>query len=213
MGQRAPVPVDVRSGRVAGRTQGLQLVLHVPRDQVRGRIEPAGSHPGGSDLVRAGRDRRRRRTGSVGPRADAEPLRKSVPCRAALVRREASGRVARPGECEAGERSIRGHDGDPVRLLRDRDDPDATHQQPPRLQVPGAAVIRIIDGLLPEAVFLSRDLAQLVERHPYKVDVIGSSPVVPTKSYNLRTSDGQVVRILRPRSSFRFFGFFLPVFR
>ena len=25
-----------------------------------------------------------------------------------------------------------------------------------------------------------RDLAQLVERHPYKVDVIGSSPVVPT---------------------------------
>jgi hypothetical protein len=25
-----------------------------------------------------------------------------------------------------------------------------------------------------------RDLAQLVERHPYKVDVIGSIPVVPT---------------------------------
>lgn len=26
----------------------------------------------------------------------------------------------------------------------------------------------------------SRGLAQLVERHPYKVDVIGSSPVAPT---------------------------------
>lgn len=26
----------------------------------------------------------------------------------------------------------------------------------------------------------NRDLAQLVERHPYKVDVIGSNPVVPT---------------------------------
>ena len=27
-----------------------------------------------------------------------------------------------------------------------------------------------------------RELAQLVERHPYKVDVAGSNPVLPTKS-------------------------------
>lgn len=26
-----------------------------------------------------------------------------------------------------------------------------------------------------------RELAQLVERHPYKVDVAGSNPVLPTK--------------------------------
>lgn len=26
-----------------------------------------------------------------------------------------------------------------------------------------------------------RELAQLVERHPYKVDVVGSSPAFPTK--------------------------------
>lgn len=29
-------------------------------------------------------------------------------------------------------------------------------------------------------VLYHRELAQLVERHPYKVDVIGSSPVLPT---------------------------------
>jgi hypothetical protein len=28
--------------------------------------------------------------------------------------------------------------------------------------------------------FRDRGIAQLVERHPYKVDVIGSSPVAPT---------------------------------
>jgi hypothetical protein len=31
---------------------------------------------------------------------------------------------------------------------------------------------------------LSRGLAQLVERHPYKVDVAGSSPVPPTEFSN-----------------------------
>lgn len=30
-------------------------------------------------------------------------------------------------------------------------------------------------------VKLNRELAQLVERHPYKVDVAGSNPVLPTK--------------------------------
>jgi hypothetical protein len=29
-----------------------------------------------------------------------------------------------------------------------------------------------------------RELAQLVERHPYKVDVVGSSPAFPTKIKN-----------------------------
>lgn len=28
---------------------------------------------------------------------------------------------------------------------------------------------------------INRELAQLVERHPYKVDVAGSNPVLPTK--------------------------------
>ena len=43
-----------------------------------------------------------------------------------------------------------------------------------------------------EELFVSRELAQLVERHPYKVDVIGSTPVFPTISSNLRTRNGQV---------------------
>src|SRR5678816_742489 len=30
----------------------------------------------------------------------------------------------------------------------------------------------------------NRELAQLVERHPYKVDVAGSNPVLPTKYQN-----------------------------
>ncbi len=29
-------------------------------------------------------------------------------------------------------------------------------------------------------LFTNRELAQLVERHPYKVDVAGSNPVLPT---------------------------------
>lgn len=29
-------------------------------------------------------------------------------------------------------------------------------------------------------LFYHRELAQLVERHPYKVDVAGSNPVLPT---------------------------------
>ena len=32
-----------------------------------------------------------------------------------------------------------------------------------------------------ESVKSNRELAQLVERHPYKVDVVGSSPAFPTK--------------------------------
>ena len=38
-----------------------------------------------------------------------------------------------------------------------------------------------------------RRLAQLVERHPYKVDVIGSNPVSPTKSKARRTHDIHLV--------------------
>ena len=42
----------------------------------------------------------------------------------------------------------------------------------------------------------------MVERHPYKVDVAGSNPVLPTKSYNLQISDVQIVKIT-PRSGGR----------
>ena len=34
--------------------------------------------------------------------------------------------------------------------------------------------------------FIYRELAQLVERHPYKVDVAGSTPVLPTNLLVLR---------------------------
>ena len=32
---------------------------------------------------------------------------------------------------------------------------------------------------------MNRELAQLVERHPYKVDVAGSNPVLPTLGMHL----------------------------
>lgn len=34
--------------------------------------------------------------------------------------------------------------------------------------------------LIQDRFFRDRELAQLVERHPYKVDVAGSNPVLPT---------------------------------
>lgn len=41
----------------------------------------------------------------------------------------------------------------------------------------------------------NRGLAQLVERHPYKVNVAGSTPVPPTIFSNLQFSDGPVLGI------------------
>jgi hypothetical protein len=47
----------------------------------------------------------------------------------------------------------------------------------------------------------NRGLAQLVERHPYKVDVVGSSPASPTKYLksliNLKSSIGRVFRVVK----------------
>ena len=42
---------------------------------------------------------------------------------------------------------------------------------------------RVVDAAKPslKLVNSNRELAQLVERHPYKVDVAGSNPVLPTK--------------------------------
>ncbi len=42
-------------------------------------------------------------------------------------------------------------------------------------------------------MIVSRELAQLVERHPYKVDVAGSNPVLPTKSDNLQLFATQIM--------------------
>ncbi len=56
---------------------------------------------------------------------------------------------------------------------------------------------RVVETAKPnlKLVNSNRELAQLVERHPYKVDVAGSNPVLPTKSYNLQISDVQIVKI------------------
>ncbi len=42
---------------------------------------------------------------------------------------------------------------------------------------------RVVETIKPslEVRNSNRELAQLVERHPYKVDVAGSNPVLPTK--------------------------------
>ena len=42
---------------------------------------------------------------------------------------------------------------------------------------------RVVEAIKPrlKLVKFNRELAQLVERHPYKVDVAGSNPVLPTK--------------------------------
>ena len=41
---------------------------------------------------------------------------------------------------------------------------------------------RVVEAIKPrlKLVKFNRELAQLVERHPYKVDVAGSNPVLPT---------------------------------
>ena len=41
---------------------------------------------------------------------------------------------------------------------------------------------RVVETIKPrlKLVKFNRELAQLVERHPYKVDVAGSNPVLPT---------------------------------
>ena len=41
---------------------------------------------------------------------------------------------------------------------------------------------RVVEAAKPKlkSVKFNRELAQLVERHPYKVDVAGSNPVLPT---------------------------------
>ena len=42
---------------------------------------------------------------------------------------------------------------------------------------------RVVEAAKPKLKLakFNRELAQLVERHPYKVDVAGSNPVLPTK--------------------------------
>ncbi len=50
--------------------------------------------------------------------------------------------------------------------------------------------------------YTNRRLAQLVERYPYKVDVIGSSPVSPTKSLESRGNfKSQIGRVKRTRAA------------
>ena len=46
---------------------------------------------------------------------------------------------------------------------------------------------RVVETIKPslEVRNSNRELAQLVERHPYKVDVAGSNPVLPTKYLKL----------------------------
>ncbi len=62
---------------------------------------------------------------------------------------------------------------------------------------------RMVDAIKPklEIEKSNRELAQLVERHPYKVDVVGSSPAFPTKylesQVNLKIQIGRVDQTYR----------------
>jgi hypothetical protein len=58
---------------------------------------------------------------------------------------------------------------------------------------------RVVETIKPSLKLekLNRELAQLVERHPYKVDVAGSNPVLPTKYLeSLSKSKSQNGRVL-----------------